>query len=63
MEGSPLPDHTAAPTPCTFRCLETGHTFQLTVPPNAVVVLTQTATCPEHHAPAVRADDRRHAAA
>ncbi len=49
----------AAPSLCTFRCLETGHTFDLLVPADASVVLTQAATCPEHHVAAVRERDGR----
>ncbi len=54
----------AAPTPaanlCTFRCLETDHTFDVEVAATALVVLTQTATCWEHVAAAVRVGDWDH---
>jgi hypothetical protein len=43
----------------TFRCLDTGHEFEVGLDPEVPAVLRQTATCPEHHSAAVAAADPR----
>jgi hypothetical protein len=43
----------------SFRCLDTGHEFEVQLDEAVPAVLRQTATCPVHHSAAVAVVDPR----